>query len=56
MEKAIPHVGLDVHAIAVASLVEKAKEPIVSVIPTEAKVIRCTFKRLAEEAYELKCC
>jgi transposase len=58
MEKAITHVGLDVHVerIVIASLVGPAKEPIVSDIPNEAKVIRRTFKRLAEGTYELRCC
>lgn len=58
MEKVTTHVGLDVHAerIVIASLVGQAREPIVSDIPNEAKIIRRTFRRLAERAYELRCC
>jgi transposase len=58
MEKVTTHVGLDVHAerIVIASLVGQAREPVVSDIPNDAKVIRRTFRRLAEGAYELRCC
>lgn len=58
MQKVITHVGLDVHAerIVIASLVGQAREPLVSDIPNDAKVIRRTFQRFAREAYELRCC
>lgn len=58
MEKVTTHVGLDVHAerIVIASLLGQAKEPVVSDIPNDEKVIRRTFQRLARGAYELRCC
>lgn len=58
MQKVITHVGLDVHSerIVIASLVGQTREPAVSDIPNDAKVIRRTFQRLAREAYELRCC
>lgn len=58
MQKVTTHVGLDVHAerIVIASLVGQAREPVVSDIPNDAKVIRRTFQRLARESYELRCC
>ncbi len=58
MEKVITHVGLDVHAerIVIASLVGQAREPAVSDIPNDEKVIRRTFQRLARDSYELRCC
>jgi transposase len=58
MQKVTTHVGLDVHAerIVIASLLGQAREPTVWDIPNEAKVVRRTFKRLAEQAYELVCC
>ncbi len=58
MEKVTTHVGLDVHAerIVIASLVGQAREPVVSDIPNDEKVIRRTFQRLARAAYELRCC
>lgn len=58
MEKVITHVGLDVHAerIVIASLVGELREPVVSDIPNDEKAIRRTFKRLARDAYELRCC
>jgi transposase len=58
MQKVITHLGLDVHAerIVIASLVGQAREPVVSDIPNDAKVIRRTFQRLARQAYELQCC
>lgn len=58
MQKAITHVGLDVHAerIVIASLVGQSKEPSVRDIPNDARVVRRTFQRLAKEAYELRCC
>lgn len=58
MEKVITHVGLDVHAerIVIASLVGQAREPAVSDIPNDPRVIRRTFKRLVTSAYELRCC
>ena len=58
MQKVITHVGLDVHAerIVIASLVGQTREPTVWDIPNDEKVIRRTFRRLAQEAYELRCC
>jgi transposase len=58
MQKITTHVGLDVHAerIVIASLVGQAREPVVSDIPNDEKVIRRTFQRLAREAYDLRCC
>jgi transposase len=58
MEKVTTHIGLDVHAerIVIASLVGLAREPVVSDIPNDEKVIRRTFQRLAREAFELRCC
>ncbi len=58
MEKVTTHVGLDVHAerIVIASLVDQAREPVISDIPNDEKAIRRTFKRLAREAYDLHCC
>lgn len=58
MEKVTTHVGLDVHAerIVIASLVGQAREPVISDIPNDAKVIRRTLRRLAGGAYELRCC
>lgn len=58
MQKVITHVGLDVHAerIVIASLVGQAREPVISDIPNDEKVIRRTFQRLGREAYELRCC
>ena len=58
MQKVITHVGLDVHAerIAIASLVGQAREPNVWDIPNDEKVIRRTFRRLARESRELRCC
>ena len=58
MQKVITHVGLDVHAerIVIASLVGQAREPVVSDIPNDEKVIRRTFQRLARDAFELRCC
>lgn len=58
MEKVITHVGLDVHAerIVIASLLGAAREPVIADIPNDEKTIRRTFKRLAREAYELRCC
>lgn len=58
MEKVTTHVGLDVHAerIVIASLVGQAREPVVSDIPNDAKVIRRTFQRLLRESYDLQCC
>jgi transposase len=58
MEKVITHVGLDVHSerIVIAVLQGREKEAMVRDVPNEPKVIRRTFKRLAAEAYELRCC
>lgn len=58
MEKVTTHVGLDVHMerIVVASLEGQAREPTILDIPNDPKVIRRTFKRLASEACELRCC
>ena len=58
MQKVTTHVGLDVHAerIVIASLVGQAREPVVSDIPNDEKVIRRTFQRLARGAFELRCC
>lgn len=58
MQKVITHVGLDVHAerIVIASLEGQAKEPVVSDIPNDSKVIRRTFQRLGRDAYELRVC
>jgi transposase len=58
MQKVITHVGLDVHAerIVISSLVGQSRQPVVSDIPNEAKVIRRTFQRLQRESYELRCC
>jgi transposase len=58
MEKVTTHVGLDVHSerIVIATLEGQSREPVIRDIPNEAKVVRRTFKRLAAEAYELRCC
>ncbi len=58
MEKVITHVGLDVHAkdIVYAVLVGDAREAEVHEIPNDPKVIRRTFRRLASQAGELRCC
>ena len=58
MQKVITHVGLDVHAerIVIASLVGQTREPTVWDIPNDEKAIRRTFRRLTQEAYELRCC
>ena len=58
MEKVTTHVGLDVHSerIVIATLVGLSQELVVQDIPNDPKVIRRTFKRLAAEAYELRCC
>jgi transposase len=58
MEKVTTHAGLDVHMerIVIATLKGQAREPTIVDIPNDPKVIRRTFKRLAAEAYELRCC
>jgi transposase len=58
MEKVTTHAGLDVHKerIVIATLKGQAREPTILDIPNDPKVIRRTFKRLAAEAYELRCC
>ena len=58
MQKVSTHVGLDVHSerIVIATLVGQVREPTILDIPNDPKVIRRTFKRLAAEAYELRCC
>jgi transposase len=58
MEKVITHVGLDVHAerIVFAVLDGAAREAEIRDIPNDAKVVRRTFRRLAEQSYELRCC
>jgi transposase len=58
MEKVTTHAGLDVHMerIVIATLEGQAREPTILDIPNDPKVIRRTFKRLAAEAYELRCC
>lgn len=58
MEKVTTHVGLDVHMerIIIATLKGQARQPTIVDIPNDPKVIRRTFKRLADEAYELRCC
>jgi transposase len=58
MEKVTTHVGLDVHSerIVIATLAGQTREPTILDIPNDPKVIRRTFKRLATEAYELRCC
>lgn len=58
MEKVITHAGLDVHSgrIVIATLKGQVREPAILEIPNDPKVIRRTLKRLAAEAYELRCC
>ncbi len=58
MEKVITHAGLDVHleGIVVAAIKGQVCESTIIDIPNDPKVIRRTFKRLAAEAYELRCC
>jgi len=58
MSKVSTYVGLDVHSerIVIATLIGQAREPTILDIPNDPKVIRRTFKRLAAEAYELRCC
>jgi transposase len=58
MQKVTTHVGLDVHSerIVMATLTGQAREPTILDIPNDPKVIRRTFKRLAADAYELRCC
>lgn len=58
MQKVTTHVGLDVHSerIVIATLQGQAREPEVRDIPNDPKVIRRTFRRLARQAYELRCC
>jgi transposase len=58
MKKVITHIGLDVHSarVVIARLDGDGREPAITDIPNEEKVIRRTFRRLAAEAYELRCC
>jgi transposase len=58
MEKVITHIGLDVHSksIAYAVVVGDARQADVREIPNDPKVIRRTFRKLAAESYELRCC
>lgn len=58
MEKVTTHAGLDVHMerIVIATLEGQARESTILDIPNDPKVIKRTFKRLAAEAYELRCC
>lgn len=58
MEKVITHLGLDVHAgrVVIARLDGAARIPVVTEIPNEAKVVRRTFRRLASDGHELRCC
>ena len=58
MEKVITHIGLDVHSksIVYAVLAGSAREADLHEIPNDPKVIRRTFRRLGQEACELRCC
>jgi transposase len=58
MQKVTTHVGLDVHSerIVFATLEGASREPTIRDIPNDPKVIRRTFKRLAAEVYDLRCC
>lgn len=58
MEKITTHVGVDVHAerIVIAALTGQTREAEVWDIPNDPKVIRRTFQRLTEAAYEMRCC
>jgi transposase len=58
MEKVITHIGLDVHSksIVYAVLVGSARGGDIREIPNDPKIIRRTFRRLAVDADELKCC
>jgi transposase len=56
MEK-VTYVGIDVHSVRISiAVLAGSAEPRHLEIGNEEKAIRRTFRRLAEDAYELRCC